>query len=99
MSKPKYDVDNEIFCYNYKKEKVKGIISMITINRKGIRYRVKVGYDNQEEVWEDDVIGIAVAKDDSESPCRKCLADKASCCGCTAWREWKLKQEKGDKHD
>ena len=89
MSKPKYDVDNEIFCYNYKKEKVKGIISMITINRKGIRYRVKVGYDNQEEVWEDDVIGIAVAKDDSESPCRKCLADKASCCGCTAWREWK----------
>ena len=57
MSKPKYDVDNEIFCYNYKKEKVKGIISMITINRKGIRYRVKVGYDHQIEVWEDEIVG------------------------------------------
>jgi hypothetical protein len=29
----------------------------------------------------------------SESPCRKCTTDKASCCGCPEWIEWKEKMD------
>lgn len=59
MSKPKYDIDETILCYSYDKSVKKGVISMITITRKGIRYRVKVGYDHQIDVWEEEVIGGA----------------------------------------
>lgn len=52
----KYDLDDTVSCNCYYGVAT-GTISMITITRKGIRYRVKVGYDNQEEVWEDQIIG------------------------------------------
>lgn len=60
----KYDIDETVMCYAYDRKSMekciqKCVVSMITITRKGIRYRVKVGYDNQEEVWEDDIIGGA----------------------------------------
>lgn len=59
MTKPKYDINDTILCYLDDKSVKKGVISMITITRKGIRYRVKVGYDQQIDVWEEEVIGGA----------------------------------------
>ena len=58
-NKPKYSIDETVSFYNYSKSIKTGVISMITVTRKGIRYRIKCGYDNQNEVWEDDILGGA----------------------------------------
>lgn len=58
----KYDLDDTVLCNCYYGVAT-GIISMITITRKGIRYRMKLirsqrdMYDNQVDVWEDQIIG------------------------------------------
>lgn len=58
MSKPKYDIDETVICFpEYFAHSVNGTISMITITRKGIRYRVKLGFDSQTDIWEDEIIG------------------------------------------
>lgn len=59
MNNPKYNINDTILCYLDDKSVKKGVISMITITRKGIRYRVKVGYDSQTDVWEEEIIGGA----------------------------------------
>lgn len=66
----KYDLDDTVLVHPYGCYDIqKGIVSMITINRKGIRYRVKVEceytngicertkFDRQIDVWEDQIIG------------------------------------------
>ena len=56
----KYDLDDTVSC-NYYYGVVTGTISMITITRKGIRYRMKLKRNSQcggqVEVWEDQIIG------------------------------------------
>ena len=59
----KYDLDDTVSCNCYYGVAT-GIISMITITRKGIRYRMKLKrnsqrdmWDNQVDVWEDQIIG------------------------------------------
>lgn len=53
----KYDIDDKVLVNfpELKAQKV-GTISMILINRKGIQYRAKFGYDKQHTFLQDDVI-------------------------------------------
>lgn len=52
----KYDIGDSVTILNHKNEKITGIISMITVNRKGIRYRGKFGFDCQYNFWQDEII-------------------------------------------
>jgi hypothetical protein len=53
----KYDIDDEVLVNIPELEVQKvGTISMILINRKGIQYRAKFGYDKQYTFSQDDVI-------------------------------------------
>lgn len=52
----KYDIDDKVLVnleYYGLKE---GVISMITINRQGVKYRAKFGYDMQSTFTNDDVV-------------------------------------------
>lgn len=59
----KYDIDDEILVnINFSDSKAQkvGTISMILVNRKGIQYRAKFGYDKQYTFSQDDIIGVFV---------------------------------------
>lgn len=54
-----YDVGGTVSIIEYhkgKEEKISGIISMITVNKKGIKYRAKFGFDKQRDFWQDDIV-------------------------------------------
>lgn len=59
----KYDIDDEVLVNvnfpDLKAQKV-GTISMILVNRKGIQYRAKFGYDEQYTFSQDDVVGVTM---------------------------------------
>lgn len=52
------DIGDEVVItdiYDNSKEVI-GIVSMITITRKGIKYRAKFGYDYQRDFWQEEII-------------------------------------------
>ena len=66
MAQTKYNIDDVVLCdAEYYHRIQKCIISMITITRKGIRYRAKTEkYNNQIDVWENEIIGLYKEKKD-----------------------------------
>ena len=64
MANTKYNIDDTVLADAFdhrvpeRKSIQRCIISMITITRKGIRYRMKTEAGGQEELWENDIIGM-----------------------------------------
>ena len=63
MAKTKYNLDDVVLCnaFDYHTPTHKSVqectVSMITITRKGIRYRVKTKDGFQENFWENEIYG------------------------------------------
>ena len=64
MANTKYNIDDTVLAVAFdlrvpeRKSIQRCIISMITITRKGIRYRMKTEAGGQQELWENDIIGM-----------------------------------------